>query len=93
MPSTARSITTTVEGAARLLELIQMRLVSEAVHVVAQLGVADLLADGPKSTDQLAQSCGADATSLGRVLRALASFGVFSQDAAGQFALGRLANS
>jgi hypothetical protein len=90
MHSTARSTTTTVEGAARLLELIQMRLVSEAVHVVAQLGVADLLADGPKSTDQLAQSSGADATSLGRVLRALARFGVFSRDAAGQFALGRL---
>jgi len=90
MHSTARSTTTNAEGGARLLELIQMRLVSESIHVVAQLGVADLLADGPKSIEQLAKATGADVTSLGRVLRALARFGVFSQDAAGQFALGHL---
>jgi O-methyltransferase domain len=93
MHSTVPSTTTTAEGAARLLELIQMRLVSEAVHVVARLGVADLLADGPKSIEQLAKATGADATSLGWVLRASARFGVFSQDAAGQFALGRLGES
>lgn len=90
MHATARWTTTNAEGAARLLELIQMRLVSEAIHVVAQLGVADLLADGPKRVAQLALATGADATSLGRVMRALARFGVFSQDAGGQFALGRL---
>jgi hypothetical protein len=42
------------EAAARLLELLQMRLISEAIHVAAALGVADLLAEAPKSAEELA---------------------------------------
>jgi len=75
------------EAAARLLELIQMRLISEAIHVAAALGVADLLAAGPKSADELSKVIGASAPSLRRVMRALASFGIFSQDSDGRFAL------
>jgi hypothetical protein len=78
------------EAAAKLLELIQMRLVSEAIHVVAALGVADLLASGPKNIDELAQATGADADSLRRVIRALSGFEVFSQESDGRFALGPL---
>jgi O-methyltransferase domain len=90
MQSVARSSTTQPEAAARLLELIQMRLISEAIHVVAALGVADLLADAPKSVEQMAEVTGASPPSLRRVMRALASFGVFSQDSAGRFALAPL---
>ena len=75
------------EAAARLLKLIQVRLISEAIRVAAALGVADLLADGPKSAGQLAEATGACALSLLRVLRALVSFGVFSQEPDGRFAL------
>jgi hypothetical protein len=75
------------EAATRLLELIQIRLISESIHVAAALEIADLLANGPKSTDQLAEATGVNAPSLRRVLRALASFGVFSLDSAGRFAL------
>jgi ubiquinone/menaquinone biosynthesis C-methylase UbiE len=78
------------EAAARLLELIQMRLISGAIHVVAALGVADLLADGPKSSDELANATGASAQPLRRVMRALAGFGVFSQDSAERFKLAPL---
>ena len=78
------------EAAARLLELIQVRLVSEAIHVVAALGIADLLADASKGTDQLAEATGADAPSLRRVMRALARFNIFSQESADRFALGPL---
>lgn len=76
------------EAAARLLELIQMRLISEAIHVVAALGIADLLADESRSIEQLAQAAGASAPSLGRTMRALSSFGVFSEETPGRFALG-----
>ena len=72
------------EAAARLLELIQMRLISGAIHVVAALGVADLLADGPKSSDELASATGASVQPLRRAMRALAGFGVFSQDSDGR---------
>jgi hypothetical protein len=90
MHSAARLSTTKPEAAARLLELIQMRLISEAIHVVAALGVADLLADAPKSVEQVAEATGASPPALGRVMRALASFDVFSQDSAGRFALAPL---
>ncbi|WP_433519939.1 methyltransferase [Nonomuraea sp. CA-143628] len=43
---------------------------------MAELGVADHLADGPLDTEELAKRCGAHAPSLRRVLRELASMGV-----------------
>jgi hypothetical protein len=78
---------TRAQSAGRLLELIVMRLMSEALHVAAALGVADLLASGPQSAEQLAQATGASAQSLRRVLRALVGFGVFAQDSADRFLL------
>jgi hypothetical protein len=83
MNATARLSTTKPE----LLELDQMRLISEAIHVAAALGVADLLAAGPKSADELSKATGTSAPSLHRVMRALASFVIFSHDSADRFAL------
>ncbi len=62
-----------------LTQMITGSLGSQAVYVAAKLGIADLLANGPKNVDELAQSVEADAPSLYRVLRALASFGVFAE--------------
>ena len=62
-----------------LTQLITGSLGSQAVYVAAQLGIADLLADGPKSVDELAAAAKVDAPSLYRVLRALASFGVLQR--------------
>src|SRR3984885_2729365 len=90
MQPPARWNRTKAEAGARLLELIQMRLISEAIHVAAALGVADLLAVAPKSAEELAPATGADAASLRRAMRALASFNVFSQESADRFALGPL---
>jgi hypothetical protein len=73
--------------AGKLLELIAGRHIPEALHAVAVLGIADLLADGPKNTDQLARKTGTQASSLYRVLRALAGVGVFAEDKAGRFRL------
>jgi ubiquinone/menaquinone biosynthesis C-methylase UbiE/predicted transcriptional regulator len=60
---------------------------SQALHVAAQLGVADLLKDGPQTVAHLAESTGTHARSLYRLLRALASEGVFAEDEQGRFAL------
>lgn len=60
---------------------------SQALHVAAQLGVADLLKDGPQTVAHLAESTGTHARSLYRLLRALASEGVFAEDEHGRFAL------
>ena len=61
--------------------------VTQAIHVAAVLGIADLLADGPRSSDDLAAATGAHAPSLHRVLRALASIGVLREDDDGRFTL------
>ena len=52
---------------------------ARALHVIAELGVADLLRDGPRTSAELAVACGAHEPTLYRVLRALASEGVFAQ--------------
>ena len=61
------------------------------VVVAAQLGVADLLAPGPRSIVDLSAATGADAQSLYRVLRALASQGLFREDDDQRFSLTPLA--
>jgi hypothetical protein len=65
--------------------------IAQALHVAAQLGIADLLKDGPKSVSHLAEATGTHARSLHRLLRALASEGVFAEDEQGRFGLTPLA--
>jgi hypothetical protein len=66
--------------------------VSQAIYVAAKLGVADRLSDGPRSADELARDIGAHDRSLYRLLRALASVGLFAEDADGRFSLTPLAD-
>jgi len=70
---------------ARMLHLITGFFVTQAVYAAAKLGIADLLKAGPKDADELAKATGAHAPSLYRILRALASVGVFSEDAQKRF--------
>ena len=70
-----------------LLNLTIGHWTTQAIFVAANLGIADLLREGPKSSGDLAQSAGVDARSLYRLLRALASVGVFAQGTDGRFAL------
>lgn len=52
-------------------------IVAKALQVAAELGIADLLATGPRGVAELAAAAGCHERSLRRVLRALASEGVF----------------
>ncbi|MEN9566826.1 MAG: hypothetical protein RLZZ69_2022 [Cyanobacteriota bacterium] len=54
--------------------------IARIIYVVAELGIADLLADGAKSTAELAQATQTHEASLYRVLRSLASVGIFAED-------------
>jgi hypothetical protein len=74
-----------------LLQMITSYWVSQAIYVAAKLGIADLLKDGPKSSHELAKSTGTHARSLYRVMRALASVGVFAEIDDGRFELTSLA--
>ena len=61
--------------------------VSQGLMVAARLGLADLLASGPQGCPALAQATGTHAPSLYRLLRLLASVGVFAEDDQHRFAL------
>ncbi|MBV8886744.1 MAG: hypothetical protein JO235_22500 [Chroococcidiopsidaceae cyanobacterium CP_BM_RX_35] len=71
----------------KILQMMNAYRLSQSISVAAKLGIADFLADGPKSSDELARSTGVHAQSLYRLLRALASFGVFAEDENGLFGL------
>ncbi len=70
-----------------LLRMTNAYQVSQAIHAAATLGIADLLKDGPRSAEELAEAAGAHAPSLYRLLRALAGVGVFSENTEGRFGL------
>ena len=70
-----------------LFRMVTGYYASRAVHVAAKLGIADLLAEGPRGCDELAKATGTHADALRRVLRLLASAGVFIEEEDGQFAL------
>lgn len=76
----------------RLMQFITGHWVAAAVHAAARLGIADQLRDGPKPSDELAAAVGAHASSLYRLLRALATLGVLDETETGQFALNDVGN-
>ena len=70
-----------------MLQMISGFWISRAIYIVAKLSLADHLRDGHKTADELAAVTKTHAPSLYRVLRALASVGVFAEDAKRGFAL------
>lgn len=74
-----------------LLQMIMGNWVSQSIYAAAQLGIADYLKDGEKSYSELATLTNAHGQSLYRLLRALASVGIFAEVAPGKFAMTPLA--
>jgi predicted O-methyltransferase YrrM len=65
--------------------------IMRSIAVAAELGIADRLADGPRTPAELARECGVLERPLYRMLRALAGEGVFVENVDGRFALTPLA--
>lgn len=61
--------------------------VSQMIFVAAKLGIADVLAKGPKTPAAVAEQVGAHAPFVHRLLRTLASLGVFAEAPNGRFRL------
>jgi hypothetical protein len=74
-----------------MMQMLTAKWVSASLSVVAELGIADLLAKGDKTADELADAVSAHGPSLYRVLRALASVGVFAETEGRRFTLTPLA--
>ncbi len=70
-----------------LIEMLQAADISQAIYVVAKLGIADLIKDGTKTIQELSAATGTDMSSLYRVLRALAGAGLFNELGAKTFSL------
>src|SRR5690349_11245811 len=76
-----------VPPAAQILQLATGYWLSRALYIAAHLGIADLLKDGPRSASELAAATATNDDALYRILRALASVGVFAEAGQRQFAL------
>jgi hypothetical protein len=63
---------------------------TQTIYVAAKLGLAELLKDGPRSAQELAEATGTNPRALYRLLRALASLGTFAEEQ-GRFVLTPLA--
>ena len=62
-----------------LLTLASGYWAPRCLHAIAEMGVADQLGEGPETPETLAEAVGAHPQSLARVLRLLASLGVFEE--------------
>ena len=87
MPEKITSQTQAPPPHAQLAQMAQAHWVSDIVYVAAKLSLADHLAEGPKSADEIAGPTGTHAPSLYRLMRALANLGILTEDVAHCFAL------
>ena len=76
---TATATTKEIPPPLQMLQVMSGFWISRCVYILAKLGIADLLKDGPKTADELAAATSAHAHSLYRVLRALAAVDVLTQ--------------
>jgi SAM-dependent methyltransferase len=70
-----------------LLEMMNGYWITQSIAVAAELGLADHMAAGPLTAAELATATGAHRDSLGRLLRALAMIGVFSEEEGNRYGL------
>jgi hypothetical protein len=71
----------------RLWELIWSCAISQSIHVAVQLGIPEILDDGPRSAEQIATATSSDPWALETVLRGLTAFEVLRIDENGRYAL------
>jgi hypothetical protein len=76
----------------QMRRLLTSYWLTQILHVAARLGLADLLKEGPRSADDLAAATRTHPRSLYRLLRALASVGVFAEEDRHRFSLTPLAD-
>ena len=74
-----------------LLELASGFMATHAIYAAAKLGIADTLVEGPLSANDIAARVGSDPDGTYRLLRACATFGVFTEKPDGRFDLTPLA--
>lgn len=87
MPPVDEVPTQTAPPHVELIQRATLFLQSRVLYAAADLGIADRLADGPKRAGELAEQTDTHASSLHRLMRALAHFGVLSWEDDQRFSL------
>jgi hypothetical protein len=82
-----------VPAPAGLFELIGGYMQTHLLRAAARLRIADLLAAGPASAEELAARAGVEAESLRRMLRALVTLGIFARGRDGRFRNNRMSRA
>jgi hypothetical protein len=72
-------------AANQMVQWMTGKWISHAIYAAAKLSIADILQDGEKTLVELAERTSTHAPSLYRLLRALASIGIFRESAPGSF--------
>lgn len=72
---------------AHLIQMATAHWVSRFLYVAALMNLADHLAERPKTAEELAPLTAAAAPSLYRLMRTLASLGLFTEDSSHRFSL------
>ena len=75
----------------QMMQWITSKWITKPIYVVSELGIADLMCDGPKNVQVLADETDTHAPTLYRLLRALSSVGIFVETADRTFGLTPLA--
>lgn len=70
----------------QLLHVRDGLIIHQALYAAAKLGVADILHEGPRTTAELAKQLEINESALHRILRALASRGIFEESSPRTFA-------
>src|SRR5689334_418157 len=87
MSETSSDSRVTPTPAQTLVRMANAFHTSQAIHVAAELGLADHLAGGPLGVEALAAATNTHAPTLRRLLRMLASFDVLTEDEQGLYDL------
>ena len=78
---------------AQMMQKITGFWIACSVYTACKLNIGDLLAKNPQTAEQLAEQTNTHAPSLYRLLRALASEGIFTEDESGVFSTKSLLRS
>src|SRR5262245_28319096 len=74
------------KSAARVIdEMSRLYYLSRAIHVAAELGIADHLTGAPVALNEIAKETRTDATCLKRLLRFLSAYGIFAKTSEDMF--------
>lgn len=75
----------------QLMKFIMEKWISKPIYAVSKLGIADILKNGPKTIEDIASMSNTHCPTLYRIMRALASVGIFTEVEYKKFALAPMA--